>query len=1845
MAGYHQELSTCFPCEEGKYSAKRGSKICSACPNGTFADFPAATKCQDCIANSSSPQGSVGKANCSCNIGFTANISSSVASECILCEAGKFKSAVGSAPCAVCPAGTFSYGSSRDICIQCPPNSYSMAGSNAQSNCTCLPGYFGEYTGCQSCPAGKFKSMLGPGNCSNCSGKPEFAIYTGVAAVSHNCSWVCLPGYLNVMGICNACQTTLPANSQFLNNGDCTFGCSAGFFFNTTLNECELCPVGKFSGINSTSCQNCSNGPNSAQYVGSSAGSSGANCPWICNVGYYQTLAGKESPRPLSYTVCTANLSSAAVFTESSGVICYPSPCATAVACFYPNNANVSTIIAPGKDTSVINLTFTRFDVETNHDFLYVESCSDVTCTNRTMLSQLSSPDSSAIWLPPVQSSWTGVLRLTFTSDAQIAWTGFSAYWQSSFKVSTCERCSNAPIHAEFTSDGGVNSNNCSWSCMAGFQQDDMQCLDCVAGKFKSAPGSLPCSLCAAGTYSNFSGASTCSHCGVNSYSSSGSVLCSCNAGFSGLNPSNCVPCLTGTYKMVNGTSFCLPCISGTFNNLSGSSTCFQCPNNSFSPKNSVSLTNCTCNKGYTGGIAGNNSVFFYWIKCVACRAGTYKSYGGAGNCNECAEGTYSASTMATICIKCPAESVSNNGSIDISNCSCQPGFSASVALNCFLGACSPGEFKNNIGFSPCMKCPNSSYSNSSASTICFDCPVGSYSGAGATACFPCTNSVNNAQFYTNGKWSDSCMWKCKLGSSLRGGICESCPTTENAYFIPDEVYSWASSSVIFCRQSCNAGFFFLANASESNSSGTCVSCGPNTTSPDESTDEKNCSCLPGFIRSFSSNGMLNCTACAPGSYRSSNDTDDECIMCRENTYAPLYAMSLCVSCPSGTTGPRGSITSGSCVCNAGYSGSALQSSLCSQCSPGKYKAEPGPYLCLGCNAGSYSQFSASSTCFQCPVNAWSAPNSTSPDNCSCNGGFFAINTSCVACDAGKYKMVSGSSACVPCLSGQFSISGSSSCIFCQKGKYSSTTSVTCIPCPPNSYSAIGSNIPSNCSCNLGYFGQNGTVCEPCKAGSFSPNEGAVYCSACPSNSYSQIVAATACLSCPLGSFSFPGSSDVVNCSCNVGYFGFNGGKCTVCSVGKYTNKNGSSICLPCREGLYNNFTGASICLMCPEGSSSANGSTNIKNCSCMAGHFGVDGSQCQLCESGKFKNTSGSAQCIQCPVSKTSSPDRKSCVDEPCADLNKSCNAGYFLSPQPIVPLFVEECPKDPYVLCSPCPTNMYSPPNSQNISACECNQGFTNFVGQFVCAACEAGTYKSMSGSSPCIACQSGKYSSSKASITCTGCPENSTSQGSSSSIINCTCNKGYFASSSLLCMGCPPGKYKPIIGTISCFLCPEGYFSPNKYSTACLQCPSNTTSIEGSNSIQNCTCDIGYFQTGTQCLQCSTGNYKAVVGSFQCLQCPAGTFSDSKGSSVCFLCPENSISIGGSFSLQNCSCNAGYTTNLSLNLIKSKSQNATFCVPCKSGKFSSNMSRNCSLCNAGFYSLSAFSVCVICSAGKYSSYAGSSSCISCVSGTYSTGTGINSNTSCTKCPPGSSSVSGSFSIQNCSCNAGYAQIIQSNCTPCVIGKYRPTNGSACLNCPAAKYSKSTGSTFCIPCPSNSSSPISSVAILNCTCNAGFVSSNGGNCLQCPSGKYSSKLGSSVCLTCAPGQYSVESFSLCTECPPGTYSNQSSSSSCVPCKKGYFSAAVGSTSDSSCTLCPSGSETLIDGCNSTDCCLCSPGFTRDFTGIIITQYLMAVYIPAPNFSFIRYTFQISNDSLSFQVAPNVQQESINLV
>jgi alpha-tubulin suppressor-like RCC1 family protein len=445
-----------------------------------------------------------------------------------------------------------------------------------------------------------------------------------------------------------------------------------------------------------------------------------------------------------------------------------------------------------------------------------------------------------------------------------------------------------------------------------------------------------------------------------------------------------------------------------------------------------------------------------------------------------------------------------------------------------------------------------------------------------------------------------------------------------------------------------------------------------------------------------------------------------------------------------------------------------------------------------------------------------------------------------------------------------------------------------------------------------------------------------------------------------------------------------------ICLQGYAQLTSGSSACQLCGRGsLY--CPGGGPSATCPSQSgTTAAGSYDKSQCSCLPGYTGQNGEPCDACGTGKYKDVAGSGACTPCPAGTFSD----------VTGLNGSWG-------------------------CTPCAAGSYS---NAGVAACTpCDPGKAAKTGSSVCVACGPGFY-SFSGSEGCVPCAAGTYDQLKNGIehTCTSCQA-----GWASAVLNAT--------NESTCKVCAAG-FRSDVGSAICTGCDAGQYSVGGTSE-CVQCPANSTSL-GNSTYRMCTCKAGFYKkfaldktaftceqcpggqwagaNATACTLCPSGTASAELGAVSaatCAVCVAGMFAPA-GSAACGTCPFWSYSLGGNGSCTNCT------------LGQYASPNSSVCSSCESGRFSDKpieTSAGCQICPRGYFCLGALaSVGGLqvrsCPVGTWApespiGYRTSASCNACPAGSYCPTPTMKSS-----CPTGTTSAASSSSQLQCLCEPGY-------------------------------------------------------------------------------------------------------------------------------------------------------------------------------------------------------------------------------
>jgi len=501
--------------------------------------------------------------------------------------------------------------------------------------------------------------------------------------------------------------------------------------------------------------------------------------------------------------------------------------------------------------------------------------------------------------------------------------------------------------------------------------------------------------------------------------------------------------------------------------------------------------------------------------------------------------------------------------------------------------------------------------------------------------------------------------------------------------------------------------------------------------------------------------------------------------------------------------------------------------------------------------------------------------------DCICNAGYTgADGFQCSECPVGTYKTVNGSSACTLCAVAQYS------------GAVAATDPATCLDCPAGSSAPEGSDVITDCKCNLGYTSTaDGTVCTACPAGQYKPTTGVGECTACVPGKYSESVAAfdvATCLDCPANTYAASSSGARTDCTCNAGYNGDDGTACVACPTGSYKAFTGEGVCTNCAAGKYSTEPHAvsqSYCTSCAQYADSPEGSSSGDMCICQLGYYGPGTGPCQPCEEGSFCALGQKGSCTANSNSPAMSPYQANCT----------CNAGFSVA--------VADGP------CETCPSNTYKEvAGNQSCSSCPANSVSLHdaSASRFYCA-CSPGYYGDLGG--PCTICPADSWCLRGQQ---NSCPPFTESAAGSDEQTDCHAKPGYSCASGDTCDLCAVDHYCPGGPQPNIFACPSGKQAPQGMSAES-QCVDASTDCEDPNAEKlfggACRCRGGFWgdvPAGDPCVVCTAGSY-----------CPGGN--------VRAACTAFSSSAEGSSFAASCQCDPGYYADA-----------ASQCAECESGKW---------------------------------------------------------------------------------------------------------------------------------------------------------------------------------------------------------------------------------------------------------------------------------------------------------------------
>ena len=1620
-----------------------------------------------------------------------------------------------SAPCSNCESGKYSTGTSPSVCLQCPEKTWTAASkSPSLQSCLCAPGYAGPPGGpCFQCPFGIYSTTLGSSSCLECAAGTYYSLpnVSAVATVDNFCrvcplfSWS-LPGSLSVQ----ACTCNAGYIQQDRSDGyrSCT-ACRPGSYATPGTQTCLMCSVGKYSDSEgASSCKMC------PAYQTNLLNGSRAVSDCVCGCGYY---FGQSNPS--SSGTCAA--CPAGQYKE--GLDGAASDCKQCPADMYSENQGAcfcSKQCPPDSNSGLI--------------------AAGAFCTCNSGFGAV---------------SWTGNYHNISCSPCAVG------YYRSEYdQMPSCRQCLKGfynpyvsqssclvcPVGKSTVTTGSVNDSLCE--CDAGYYCGNANCsfcLPCPSGSYKSSIGLQNCTFCDTQEPTlNYYGQISSDACRLPDPPTVGKptgggyvfvITCPPGQERDIENPTRCQLCPTGKYKPQSGDTYfydsfpCLCCPENTYQPLLGqtsAASCLPCPERSqtYGSICNPSVSQCLCMAGLY------NVNYFPW--CSDCPTGSYSVDVGATVCTLCGSGKFQNKSGSTSCVQCPPGrdtwsllnglGVRKQGSVLISDCKCNSGYSSNDAKSCI--DCMPGLYRE-----------------SSVSFSCVACEIGKYSSAPAAVssatCKQCF--LGSTTISTGANNSDLCI--CNAGwYQSQSGLCLQCS--------PGNYKSMVGPQM--CVQ-CGAGKYQLYPGSTS-----CTLCPENSISfVVANNDPSSCYCKAGYE---SKAGI--CAACNVGKYKVTISNTEQCKVCPLGTYTILAGSTVpesCVSCPNNTVpfalidSVSGIYTGQTCTCQESFYRADQD---CQLCPIGTYKDKTGDDPCIPCGVDYYGTESGSnspSQCQPCPEGTWTEGNLVNAlaSSCVCKPGFSSDGSSskCTSCISGSYKNLSGSEPCNLCPLGTYSFSTRAGISACSR-------------CPPNSVTlSEGQSSRNGCLCAPGFTGWNGGPCMPCEVGDYKDSVGSDGCMPCPRGTYGTVTGTTSKGRCSLCTQSTTtltvGQTNLSSCFCNAGYYSLTLQVCIECPAGKFKNSAGNFACQDCQNGLYSLLSArtSDSCQFCPAKSTTfGSGKNSSKYCACETGFsnfnssgalpicqvcpfqtfFSITLNACTSCDAGKywfFNGTAFSCRTLLCPPDRVASGQR--CL----------CRPGYYSS--------------------------------VSDISCLQCSLGtYSSSPGSSVCELCAVGTYSNSTGRSKCLHCPAGFSTAKPGSDSAASCV--------------CGEGFGMIDSHGVAtCIACPKGSYKQHIGNQSCLLCPVGTFSEDSGLSCCTDCNLySTTTTTGSISMGMCLCNPGYYldiESG-DCLPCPVSTFKQGYGSGPCSACPNTFTTDSAAAASldsCKIC--SAVPCSNAECHVRCKQCRACLPFYEYPLVMCNNTADSVCSPCKSctpGQYpvsgcSATKGVTCECCRMGKYSALGATTCISCAMGKYSTSPCSTSCRSCDSGTYQSGTGMTAESNCKPCKAGKfSTVSGRSSESDCiSCPAGTFSENQTStaCLLCTPGKYLSMSGkSHCIDCSLGMYQTFYGqksSSDCIGCSAGHF--LEYYPVFTCAaCSPGtFQTGNGMASLL-------------DCISCSPGTYqsfdAATSGEACIECEPGKYlssSGSSSASNCLACTAGKYSTVVGAPSEYSCKCCES--------------------------------------------------------------------------
>ena len=797
--------------------------------------------------------------------------------------------------------------------------------------------------------------------------------------------------------------------------------------------------------------------------------------------------------------------------------------------------------------------------------------------------------------------------------------------------------------------------------------------------------------------------------------------------------------------------SYTCTCLSGFYKSQQG--TCTSCSADSTSRFGSTNVTDCKCNKGFTGPDG---------ILCIACEGGEYKDVYGSATC-----------------VNCPQYSFSHVASDELVDCICNAGYTGPDGGPC--AACPPGSYKEVNGSAACTGCIAGKYSLNISSTGCIDCGAGKYSTTfAANSSSVCMNCVPGKYSNVTGNDEETDCTLCIAGKYVNtsGNVAE-----RNCSLCPMGKYSIViGSNTSDTCLNCATGKYL--NTTGNDNATDCISCAAgkylNSSGNDEEQD-----CIPCRVGTYSTTvgapSSIYCLECMPGKFSDTvgNDNETDCLDCPASSYEQHSGSSACASCPVSPGGRQTFSGVGSTsVANCTDDITGIEGEVSVDSDVAAFESNTAAYReGLAATSGAdlraveildYSETDASTTSrrllARVEVGGFVFHESSASISWS-----LASNA---ALSAVVDRVVFAFRLSVPryfVAQAQQGLEQDLASWVIEQGLPRVTVLETVLTCgagaeplhPVNHVTSLGGDPTTNTSLNATVTSIVTSATQNMSANSTDStwNEsdvsdattrrsysiaGNVSCVLCDYGTYKNATDNSYCVACPAYSSTlFAGALLLSQCTCEGGYYStdllsFNT-SCLECGRGYFCS--GDQHRAPCQAGRYAASSTQSECTVCAAGKFS-NATGNDEE------------SDCDSCVAGKYSNATAAT-----------SPD--TCLD---------CAAGTYSS----------EAGKTSASDCIPCQRGKYSTTSGANTSSTcvDCSVGkYLNASGaaaESACLPCPLGSYQDGVGASRCSLCPVDTYRTTSGARNCTECPSNSTTNTSSglalgrSAASDCKCQR---------------------------------------------------------------------------------------------------------------------------------------------------------------------------------------------------------------------------------------------------------------------------------------------------------------------------------------------------------------------------------------------------------------------------------------------------------------------------------------